>query len=345
LTESIDNIELDNKNKEILSNNFDRTYKNLEVRIMSNNNIIESIKITDFLFENLTTAIFLVDKNLKVKKVNSAYKELFAKNEDEVLNKLCGNSIGCSFAEKSGKFCGTIKECEKCSIRNCINNGFKKIEEVQNTYITREFYINGISTMKYFRIKTKYVNYQEEDMAIIAIDDVTELEEEKNRIKEFAQKDYLTGLYNRRYLFEIGEIMFQNAVRGNMNMAFVMIDIDFFKKINDNYGHSAGDFILKSIAEIFKENFRKSDIISRYGGEEFCIILSTKEKKDGFNVMEKIREIVELQSFIYEGIKIPVTISIGVLLEIDETFEESIKRADKLLYEAKKSGRNRVVSN
>ena len=139
--------------------------------------------------------------------------------------------------------------------------------------------------------------------------------------------------------------MFQNAVRGNGNIADVMIDIDFFKKINDNYGHGAGDYILKAISDIFKENLRKSDIISRYGGEEFCIVLSIKERKDGINVMEKIREIVEKQSFIYEGIKIPVTISIGVLSEIDETFEECIKIADKLLYEAKESGRNRVVSD
>lgn len=312
---------------------------------MSDKNILENIKLTDFLLENLTTAVFLVDKNLKVKKVNSAYKELFEKNEEEVLNKLCGNSMGCSFAEESKQLCGTTKECGKCSIRNCINSGFENIENVQNTYITREFYINGIAKMKYFRIKTKYVNYENEDMAIIAIDDVTELEEEKNRIKEFAQKDYLTGLYNRRYLYEIGEIMFQNAVRGNVNIAVVMIDIDFFKKINDNYGHGAGDFILKAISDIFKENLRKSDIISRYGGEEFCIVLSIKERKDGINVMEKIREIVERQSFIYEGIKIPVTISIGVLSEIDETFEECIKIADKLLYEAKESGRNRVVSD
>ena len=151
---------------------------------MSDKNILENIKLTDFLLENLSTAVFLVDKNLKVKKVNSAYKELFEKNEEEVLNKLCGNSMGCSFAEESGKICGTTKECEKCNIRNCINSGFENIENVQNTYITREFYINGIAKMKYFRIKTKYVNYENEDMAIIAIDDVTELEEEKNRIKE-----------------------------------------------------------------------------------------------------------------------------------------------------------------
>ena len=198
--------------------------------------------------------------------------------------------------------------------------------------------------MKYFRIKTKYVHYENEDMAIIAIDDVTELEEEKNKIKDMAQRDYLTNLYNRRYLYEMGEIMFQNALRGNMNIIVVMIDIDFFKKINDNYGHGAGDFILKTIADIFKENLRKADIISRYGGEEFCIVMNVKEKRDGIIIMEKIREIVEKQSFIYEGKKIDVTISVGVLLDIEETFEECIKKADKFLYEAKEKGRNRVVA-
>lgn len=311
---------------------------------MNEKNILENIKLTNFLLENLTTAVFLVDKELKVRKVNSAYKELFAKSENEVLNKLCGNSIGCSFAEESNKLCGTTKECAQCTIRGCVNKGFKDINEIQNTYITRKFYIEGKPLMKYFRIKTKYVHYENEDMAIIAIDDVTELEEEKNQIKDMAQRDYLTNLYNRRYLYEMGDMMFQNALRGNMNIIVVMIDIDFFKKINDNYGHGAGDFILKTIADIFKENLRKADIISRYGGEEFCIVMNVKEKRDGVIIMEKIREIVEKQSFIYEGKKIDVTISVGVSLEIEETFEECIKIADKLLYEAKEKGRNRVIA-
>ena len=106
---------------------------------MLNINILENIKLTDFLLENLSTAVFMVDKELKVRKVNNAYKELFAKKEKEVLNKLCGNSIGCEYAEEANKLCGTTKECSKCLIRNCIHKGFKEIESVQNAYITRNF--------------------------------------------------------------------------------------------------------------------------------------------------------------------------------------------------------------
>ena len=308
-------------------------------------NILENIKLTDFLLENLTTAVFMVDKELKVRKVNNAYKELFAKNEQEVLNKLCGNSIGCVYAEEANKLCGTTKECSKCLLRNCIYKGFKEVESVQNTYITRTFYTEGKPKMKYFRIKAKYVYYENEDMAIIAIDDVTELEEEKNMIKEMAQRDYLTTLYNRRYLFEIGEIMFQNSLRGNIRLAFAMIDIDFFKKINDKYGHDAGDFILKGVSDVFKRSLRKADIVARYGGEEFCVILNIKNEKDSIKVMEKIRSKVEKQNFIYEDKKIPVTISIGITEKMEDKFEDVIKTADKFLYEAKENGRNRVVSD
>lgn len=311
---------------------------------MKNKNITENIKLTDFLLENLTTAVFLVDKEMKVKKINNAYKALFEKEEYEVLNELCGNTLGCSFAVNENKLCGTTEACKECSIRNCVMKGFKETEEVEDTYVTREFYINNKPKMKYFRIKTKYVKYNSEDMAIIAIDDITELEEEKNMIKDMAQKDYLTGLYNRRYLFEIGEKMFQNHLRGNMKIAAAMIDIDFFKKINDTYGHMAGDFILKTVSDTLKDNLRKADVIARYGGEEFCILLSIKNEKDGFDVMEKVRSIIENQNFIYEDKKIDVTVSIGVTEKIEVSLEKSIQNADEMLYKAKESGRNRVIA-
>lgn len=294
--------------------------------------------------DNLTTAVFLADKNLKVKKINNAYKALFEKEEYDVLNKLCGNSMGCAFAVEENKPCGTTKNCLACILRKCISNSFKKDDEVQNSYISRRFYIGNKAKMKYFRIKTKYVKYGGEDMAIIAIDDITELEEEKNRIRDMAQRDYLTKLYNRMFLFEAGETIFKNFVRGNIKIAVAMIDIDFFKKINDKYGHAAGDFVIKSVADIFSNELRKSDIVARYDGEEFCVILVIKDKSDSIKVMEKLRKSVENYKFIYEKEEISVTISIGVTSKMKNSFEELLKEADELLYFSKENGRNRVTS-
>lgn len=304
----------------------------------------DDINLTDFLMDNLTTAVFLVDKDMRVKKINNAYKALFEKEEYDVLNKLCGNSIGCSFAVEENRPCGTTQNCSECMLRKCILNSFEKEYEVQNSYISRKFYIENEPKMKYFRIKTKHVKYSGEEMAIIAIDDITELEEEKNAIRDMAQRDYLTKLYNRMFLFEAGENMFQNFLRGNIKIAVAMVDIDFFKKINDGYGHAAGDFVIKSVADIFSSELRKSDIVARYGGEEFCVILVIKDSSDSVEVMEKLRKSVENHKFIYENEEIPVTISIGVTCEMKKSFEESLKVADELLYASKENGRNRVTS-
>ena len=281
-------------------------------------------------------------KTLKVKKVNNSYKALFSKDENEILEKLCGNSLGCSFAVDENKPCGTTSQCNSCLIRNCLTTIFNKSEQTENAYITKTFYINEKPIIKHFRIKARQIIYNNEDMAIVAIDDVTELEEQKEQIKDMANKDFLTNLYNRRYVYEISGLLYENAKRENLKLAVIMIDIDHFKKINDTYGHKAGDFILISIAEIFRNNIRKSDTASRIGGEEFCLLLNVKKTTEAYTIMEKIRKTVETNSFIFENKTIPVTISSGITTELENSFDDMIKRADMMLYKAKENGRNQT---
>ncbi|MBN2401467.1 MAG: hypothetical protein JXN64_03620 [Spirochaetes bacterium] len=149
-------------------------------------NLLEAVKSSDFLFDNLPSAIFLVDRNIKVRKINISYKALFSKNELDVINKLCGNSLGCSFAIDENKLCGSTSECINCAIRNCIKKAFNESENIQDTLLTKKFYINNKPLLKHFRIKAKQVKYNEEDMIIIAVDDITELEEQKQIITDMA---------------------------------------------------------------------------------------------------------------------------------------------------------------
>ena len=179
-------------------------------------------------------------------------------------------------------------------------------------------------------------------MAIIIIDDITELEEQKNRIREMANRDFLTNLYNRRYFYDIAENLFHNAKRENFNISVAMLDIDFFKTVNDTYGHAAGDFVLKTLAVILQQNLRKADIIARFGGEEFCVLLHCKDNEDSYTVIDKLRLIVELHEFLFEGRKIHVTISAGLTKQLENTLDDMIKKADELLFKAKKEGRNRT---
>lgn len=161
--------------------------------------------------------------------------------------------------------------------------------------------------------------------------------------KESAVTDYLTGLYNRMYLHESGKTFFENAKRKNINITVAMVDIDFFKKVNDRYGHYAGDLLLKNIAQLFKEHIRKTDVVARYGGEEFCILLSNSSEEELFIVLDKLRYAVENASVLYKGTLISSTISIGACKSLESSFEAMVEKADKALYKAKSDGRNRVV--
>ena len=158
--------------------------------------------------------------------------------------------------------------------------------------------------------------------------------------------DPLTKLYNRRFLENILNKIVANANRNNQKVAFVMIDMDYFKKVNDTYGHDAGDEVLKELSKILKNSIRESDYVVRFGGEEFLMILNNVKDKDSLKqILEKIRKSVENYEFKIPQGKIHQTISVGAAIyPIDcESPWICIKNADVALYKAKNIGRNKVV--
>ena len=160
--------------------------------------------------------------------------------------------------------------------------------------------------------------------------------------EDSAVRDFLTGLYNRKYLFETGGKIYENAKREHLSIVVAMIDIDYFKKINDRFGHQAGDDALKMLGALMQENFRDSDIVTRYGGEEFCIVLTNTKLLHAVEVMNKLREKIENTKVESHNISFRMTVSIGLSDKIDGSFEQMISEADKKLYQAKNDGRNRV---
>ena len=163
------------------------------------------------------------------------------------------------------------------------------------------------------------------------------------KLQKLANVDFLTGLYNRRYFFESGHMLYANAQRKNINIVTAMIDIDHFKSINDTYGHNTGDLVLKEISYLFKQSFRTSDLIARVGGEEFAVILVDAKEEHVSELFEELRKKVENLTIQTETHTINVTISIGVTFEVNESLEKTIQLADQNLYEAKETGRNRVI--
>jgi len=164
------------------------------------------------------------------------------------------------------------------------------------------------------------------------------------RVKENATTDALTSAHNRHYLYEIAEKILAQAKRYNNPLSLAVFDIDFFKKINDKYGHMAGDTVLKAFASLLMNRMRESDIVVRYGGEEFIAILPETDAKRIFVVIESIRKAVEEMKIIVEDDEtISITVSAGIAeYNRKETLEQLIKRADEALYLAKRKGRNRV---
>jgi diguanylate cyclase (GGDEF)-like protein len=163
-------------------------------------------------------------------------------------------------------------------------------------------------------------------------------------ITDLALTDGLTSLYNKRYFSSRLEQEFERHLRSHSPMAIIQMDIDFFKKINDNFGHQAGDEVLKKIALLIKENCRKNEIAARVGGEEVCIIAFDCEEIEANQLAERIRKKIKDMDFTSLGIASPITASFGVAYADSTTksAQDLYQHADEALYIAKKTGRDKV---
>ena len=164
--------------------------------------------------------------------------------------------------------------------------------------------------------------------------------------KEFMSVlDGLTGLYNRRQLEISLEQEFNRTKRHPSDFSLAILDIDFFKKVNDNYGHQYGDYVLKTVANLMKQSFRKTDLLYRYGGEELVMIMPETNIEGAVIPVQRLRRMVEEYDFDYNGVKSKVTVSIGLTMNYQnlETSADILRSADEALYKAKEGGRNRVI--
>jgi diguanylate cyclase (GGDEF)-like protein len=159
------------------------------------------------------------------------------------------------------------------------------------------------------------------------------------QLRELAITDSMTGLYNHRYIIDSLSERITEAKRYRQLLSVAMLDIDYFKKVNDNYGHFFGDFVLVRISTIIEESIRKTDIAGRYGGEEYLIIFTNTDKKSALNTLERIRKSIEKEK--WDKKDLVITISGGLSELKDEDYSKLIIKTDNLLYKAKKNGRNR----
>ena len=177
--------------------------------------------------------------------------------------------------------------------------------------------------------------------------DITERKHAQNELQRLARTDPLTEMFNRRYFFDVAVREFSEAIRYNKPLSVIILDLDLFKKINDTYGHLAGDQALIHIGKLLQQTTREPDISARYGGEEFVVLLPETDCTNAIVFAERLRILVEDTPIQIENDTIRLAISIGIAgkskVNNVETFDQLISQADQALYEAKRKGRNRVV--
>jgi len=188
---------------------------------------------------------------------------------------------------------------------------------------------------------TVSINRFDDDDYIVAFTDISETMQQQFLLQERVSRDHLTGAYSRDFFdMTIGELV-ENAEKKNSSLGLVMVDIDHFKRVNDTFGHDAGDKVLKHLVATMRYSIRNDDLLVRWGGEEFLLVIETESIETLRRMAEHVRQRIEQESFEVAG---RVTCSFGITLYApNEPIEQTIKRSDKALYEAKEGGRNRVV--
>lgn len=189
------------------------------------------------------------------------------------------------------------------------------------------------------------IEFDEKPASFIALIDITEQKLLEQKLHLMAMTDELTGVYNRRYFMMKGTEELYRAKRYQSSFSLLMIDVDYFKSINDTYGHDIGDQVLKYLTNLLQQNLRKTDILGRLGGEEFGILLINTNTNQALIFAERLRQIIEENSFHIKQQLFPITISIGLSSFTPEltNLDQLLKKADLALYQAKENGRNCVV--
>ena len=279
-------------------------------------NIFEVISIaTVSAMEHIKEGFVLVDEDNNCLSYNPATAEMFP----DIVKIPKGESV---FAIRNWP--EELRTMDNSSV------GFSMV----NDEITRHFRAS---------ISPVYTKNQAVTAKIIIFSDITDSVILMKELENAACFDCLTGLYNRKHFLELAEVDIKRAVRMKQAIYVGMLDIDFFKSVNDNYGHAAGDVLLKVTAGIIRHTIRSYDLVGRLGGEEFAFLITNLEPQEVLKLVERIRENLENHVEAYEEVKIKITCSIGLtkFLEYD-TIESALKKADMALYAAKNSGRNQM---
>lgn len=291
------------------------------------NIVKEQNKLLDIVLNNVDAHIYMKDNNRTFKYVNSHVAKLFGLPAKEIIGKketdILSEQVAEHFYQSDKKLFETGKR-----------------QRIEETVVGEDGQLHH-----YLSVKIPFKKEGEEPVLIGFSTEVTELFQLKEEFKKQANTDPLTGLYNRRYFVEHAEREFRRAQRNGQPLAVISLDIDHFKKINDQYGHPVGDEVLIAVSKNLLPSLRSEDVLARIGGEEFAIVLPETDLEQAAVIAERIRQQQEELCLIgsWPG-EIIVHVSVGVALKrtTDSNFDALFSRSDQALYNAKNNGRNQV---
>ncbi len=284
-------------------------------------------------FDSLLEGVYILDKERKIIYWNAAAEKISGYSKEEVVNRHCYDNILQHINGLGTKVCfagcplhGTIQDGQHRSGKVYLHhkNGYRVAVNLKTIPLLKNGEIIG---------GIEIFSDQSHD---------TTIQENLDELKEIAFNDALTSIYNRRYMEVYLEYKLQEYNSFSIPFSVIFFDIDDFKLINDQYGHLAGDEVLKMIALSAQSVIRKTDVLGRWGGEEFVIILPGVESYNLLKISENLRKIIEKSNVTYNDILIEATVSVGAttINEID-TPDSIIERVDKLMYQSKKEGKNK----
>lgn len=229
-------------------------------------------------------------------------------------------------------------------------DGYTLVKEIRRTYSKDDLAVIGISAKTASHLSVMFINVGANDFLhkpfvkeelYCRVDHNLEMLHRIETIRDLSNKDHLTRLYNRRYFFDHSEEFIDDARSRGRQPVVAMLDIDYFKAINDTHGHDGGDEVLRTVAALIGNHFEKEAIVCRFGGEEFCVLTALEPGTDCFARFDMLRRTIEALTIEVGEERVSTTVSIGVCTR-SEPLPEMLKEADRQLYEAKRNGRNRV---
>lgn len=309
---------------------------------MSNDNI--SAHMFQVVFENSPVGLVVVNGDISLQSMNNYMFATFNIDPKDFHERMLGNALKCSDIYLTGKNCGEGDHCNDCSLRKVLSTAMMEGVHVPETVIEHEFIINGTSRKKSFKVSASSVVTGDEIFGVLSFVDITTQMDYENLLKSQLSLDAATGSLNKYALIN----SLKNLVNGKKGLTVVMIDIDDFKAVNDEYGHLAGDRVLKLFCSMAFKNMRKQDIIGRFGGEEFMLIFSGTLIRFVIKALQRIS--TSFRTACMNELDFSPTFSAGVAEFSTENIAEMsidaiITEADENLYASKKAGKNRVTAS